>query len=345
MSTDIATAGERQSGSLISAILAAAKDPGVDPEKVKTMAELAMTLQDRELKAEFQRDLNAAMMEMPVITKDGQIIIPANRDKGTPERKQGKFARYEDIDRVCRPILRRHNLAIRFDIGAKEGGGLAATPILSHANGYEHRGQAIPAPIDTSGAKNNLQGVGSTITYLKRYAYCAALNIVTEGIDDDGNLGRGTFVTLPFEREELVRNEAKAAANAGRYVEWFGSQSPKDRAWLINSGLHEQYGGQPALPPAAARPAETTVEAQAKTAPKADPPPPPKEKPRLSARQWVDQFKADLGRCGTIDAVDEFMEEARESLDKLRGSNEAMWNESQQAYRDRRAALEEGRLV
>lgn len=349
------------SNSVVLQVLAMAKDPSVDADKVKTLADLAVTLQDRELKAEFQRDLNAAMMDMPVITRDGQIVIPANRDKGTPERKQGRFARFEDIDRVCRPILKAHRLAIRFDVGERQGGGVTVTPILSHSNGYEHVGKALAAPIDTSGAKNNVQGVGSAITYLKRYGYCAALNIVTEGIDDDGNMGRAAIVTLPHEREDTVRREAAEAHEAGRYAQWFGTQSPKDRAFLIGSGLHAEYGGQPALPPVSERPeakpketesvssdpsgSQVTGDKGGPSGQEAEAAHQPTTKPRRTPRQWVDGFKGELGKCQTVGFLDEFMEGKRELLDKLKDSDPALWEETQQAYRDRKAAIEEGRLV
>ncbi len=45
----------------------------------------------------------------------------------------------------------------------------------------------MPLPLDTSGSKNNIQGMGSSLTYGKRYLVTAMLNIVTEGEDKDGN--------------------------------------------------------------------------------------------------------------------------------------------------------------
>lgn len=242
-----AAAPVRQSDNLLAQVIAAAKDPTVDAAKMETLARLVNSQQDREREIEFNRSKNAAIMEMPVITKEGRIIIPANRDKGTPERQQGRFARWEDIDRVIRPILARYNLALSFDTAERQGGGLTVTPILSHTNGYTERGGAFPVPPETSGSKNAAQAMGSSLSYGKRYAGCAMLNIVTEGVDDDANMGRGTSVTLPFEREQLVRQEAEEAFNAGRYLAYFTEQSPKDRAWLVSSGLHEQYGGQPMI--------------------------------------------------------------------------------------------------
>jgi hypothetical protein len=47
----------------------------------------------------------------------------------------------------------------------------------------------MPAPTDTSGGKSNVQGVGSTNSYLRRYIACNLFNIVVVGDDDDGNGG------------------------------------------------------------------------------------------------------------------------------------------------------------
>lgn len=340
----VAVREERQSPNFLAAILAAAKDPTVDAEKVKSLAELAVSLQDRERETEFNQDLNAAIMEMPVITKDGRIVI---RKPGEAEREQGRFARLEDIDRVCRPIAARHNLAYSWDVG-DSGSGPVVAIILTHANGYQVQSTGMKMPLDTSGGKNNVQGAGSAVTYGKRYTLCARFNIQTEGADDDGNLGRGTVVNLTHERAATVLAEAEAAHEAGTYLEFFSRQSPKDRGWLISSGNHVRFGGQAALPGGNQR-ARTVADDQPPVdqggpsvdQPKAEPEPPK----RLSARQWVDQFKRDLGLCQNIDVVDEFMEEARESLDKLKGTNEGLWNDCQTAYRDRRQAIEEGRLV
>jgi hypothetical protein len=47
----------------------------------------------------------------------------------------------------------------------------------------------MPAPLDTSGGKSTVQGVGSTNSHLRRYIACNIFNIVVAGDDDDGNGG------------------------------------------------------------------------------------------------------------------------------------------------------------
>lgn len=307
----------RQSDNLLQQVIMAAKDPNIDATKMETLARLVNTQQDREREIEFNQSKNAAIMEMPVLTKDGRIIIT----KDGRSREQGRFARWEDIDRVVRPILSRHNLALSFDIAERQGGGMTVTPILSHTNGYTQRGGAFPVPPETSGSKNAAQAMGSAATYGKRYAGCAMLNIVTEGADDDGNLGRGTVVSLPYEREQTVLREAEQAAAEGRYQEWYTQQSPKDRGYLVTTGKHEEFGGQPVLegpkptpgpsqredaPPARTGP-ETRPEPRQAADERDDRPPPPTEDPspptggtggsggRRTPEQMVEDFETRLG--------------------------------------------------
>lgn len=238
---------------VVAYIMDGATSGAVDATVLTAMTQLAVAMKqeerldhDRRERAEFNRDLNAAIMAMPVITKAGIIKIPANAAKGTAERTQGRFARYEDIDRVVRPILQQHNLAIRFDVGESDKV-TTVTPVLTHANGYTERGGTMRLPLDDSGAKNNVQGVGSSVSYGKRYTMMAMLNIVSEGTDDDGSLGKFE-IGMPHEREVTVLEQAEDAHTAGTYAAFFASQSTKDRAWLISSGHHARLGGAAALP-------------------------------------------------------------------------------------------------
>jgi hypothetical protein len=59
----------------------------------------------------------------------------------------------------------------------------------------------MPLPFDTSGSKNSIQAVGSSMSYGKRYLLFAMLNLVTEGQDDDA-LAAG----MQFIEEQQVNN-------------------------------------------------------------------------------------------------------------------------------------------
>lgn len=305
-----------ESANLLSSIVAAARDPAVDAGKMEAMANLALKLQAHEQEQQFNRDLNAALIAMPVITKAGRIEIPAK--DGNPARVQGHFARFEDLNAVVKPLLAENNLAITFDLGSDERGVPNCIPILRHTNGWVWTGRALSAPIDSSGSKNNTQGVGSTTSYLKRYTMCAALNIVVESEDDDANGGQ---ILMPNERGNLIIEAATAAFDDGNYTSWFATQSPKDRAWLIQSGKHAEYGG-PALPAPEKRP-EQAAGAPA-THEKAEQAKATDDERR---RNWVASYCNKARACRNTGELDALKAEQRDTLDKLRDGYPDLWRE------------------
>lgn len=331
-----AVAPSSNSGNLLNQVIEASRDPAVDAEKMQAMANLAIQLQDREMQQQFNRDYNAAIMEMPVITKDGRIVI---KDKNTGAVIQSTvFAKYEDLDRVVRPIAHKHNLAYSFEIGG-DAQRITVRPVLRHSNGFVERGEAMPLPLETSGSKNNVQGAGSSQTYGKRYALTAAFAIVAEGVDDDGNQGQA--VSLPHEREQAVLTDASAAGQAGHYDEWFRKQSPRDRAYLVQSGKHAEYGGK-ALPPPARVETRVKVEEPPEPArgPDAGPSPGQREtgpdQDEAKAGTWARAYIAQVKQCRSLDA-----------LTQLQDSKQAFRSRIKQAYPDiwRDIAAAEGTAV
>ncbi|MNO71030.1 ERF superfamily protein [compost metagenome] len=63
---------------------------------------------------------------------------------------------------------------------------MSVTGILMHRAGHREQTTML-LPLDTSGSKNAVQALGSSVSYGKRYVLCALLNITTRGEDDDGN--------------------------------------------------------------------------------------------------------------------------------------------------------------
>src|SRR5665647_1461668 len=61
---------------------------------------------------------------------------------------------------------------------------------------YHTSGQILESEMDLLNDKNTMQGLGSAITYARRYAMSTILGIVTEE-DDDGNGASGTPASPP----------------------------------------------------------------------------------------------------------------------------------------------------
>lgn len=170
------TAVADYSGGLLEVIARAARDPSVDIDKMERLISMQERVQARDAEIAFNRAFAAMQPKLPSITKGNQIV-----HKG---QVISEYAEWADISRIVTPILSDHGFSLSFKSG-NSGGQVSVTAILRHALGHKDE-STLPLPLDTSGAKNAVQSVGSTISYGKRYTACPLLNIVTEGEDDDG---------------------------------------------------------------------------------------------------------------------------------------------------------------
>ena len=119
--------------------------------------------------------------------------------------KQGHNCMHADlaIDIVAKvaPLLSEHGLSHKWITKSMEGG-VEVTCKITHVQGYSESTSMFAGP-DTSGSKNAIQAIGSTVTYLQRYTLKAALGLAEGGQDDDGN-GSGdntVFIKPPNEDE------------------------------------------------------------------------------------------------------------------------------------------------
>lgn len=200
-------------------------NPDVAPEKAAAMMELTFKLEDRQARADFIAAKVAAIAEMPSIGKDGQNTHTGSR-----------YATWERMQPLITPILSRHGLVLTFEVG-HEGPRVTVAPVLS-GHGWEERGGAIVLPADTGKGRNDVQAVGSSVQYGKRYAAMAMLNLIAKGLaeDDDGNAGGGT----PLDPYEALTDQERAWVDEGRlqakegveaYSEWF--KADKHRAGFL----------------------------------------------------------------------------------------------------------------
>jgi hypothetical protein len=64
---------------------------------------------------------------------------------------------------------------------------IAVTCVLTHRMGHSEE-TTLKALPDTSGSKNSIQAIGSTVTYLERYTLLAAMGMAAAGMDNDSRL-------------------------------------------------------------------------------------------------------------------------------------------------------------
>jgi hypothetical protein len=97
-----------------------------------------------------------------------------------------RYADFAAIARAVDPIITKFGLSYRFRTAQSER--ISVTCVLSHEAGHSEE-TTLSGPSDTSGNKNSIQAIGSTLTYLQRYSLVQALGLAAAN-DDDGNGGK-----------------------------------------------------------------------------------------------------------------------------------------------------------
>jgi hypothetical protein len=145
---------------------------------VETLERL-MALQERWEANEARREYDAA------------IALARARIKPTIKTREASFGsgkaayKYEDLSDIATdvdPILAEYGLSYRWE-AAHEGSVMTVTCIVSHARGHRER-SSLPGRPDTSGSKNEIQALGSAVTYLQRYTLKLALGLAAAKDDD-----------------------------------------------------------------------------------------------------------------------------------------------------------------
>lgn len=145
---------------------------------------------------EITKALAAAQGEFTNPERNRTVRVATKAKEGKPAGSYTfDYATFDNILAATRPILAKHALAVIQGVSTKENH-VTVTTRVAHSSGewYED---------EITGAADNadIQAIGSTCTYLKRYSYTAMLNIAAEE-DDDGVAGAGNDAEK-FDRDTL----------------------------------------------------------------------------------------------------------------------------------------------
>ncbi len=168
----------RKPQSILEVIARAAANPRVEIQKMQALLTLQMDIEKRQAEVEFNAALARLMPKLPRIEKNG--VIPDNLGK-----IRSRFARYEDIDRVTRPLLAEEGFSISFRTEEPTPGSVRVIGRLAHCMGHALE-SSVTVPISAPPKATGTQAVGSSVSYGKRYVVVNMLNIICVGEDTDG---------------------------------------------------------------------------------------------------------------------------------------------------------------
>lgn len=204
-------------------MLQAAVAQGADLERIQKL----MDLQDR---WEAKQALHAFNAALAAFKKNPPTIV---KDLMNKQYTNAWYTSLGNLVNTTNAALGEHGLSASWEI--EQGELIAVTCILEHVLGHSRRVR-LEGPPDTSGSKNTLQQIRSTLTYLKGSTFEAVTGIASRvgNQDDDGN-GAG--------KKEKVED-----APAG-YLKWRADMTaladnglkPLTEAWSKSDGNFRRF--------------------------------------------------------------------------------------------------------
>ena len=161
----------------LTVLQAAINNPGLDIEKMEKFINLYEKMENKKSEQAYYEAFPKLQSELPEVSKDGKIIVNGEI--------RSNYAKFETIMKVIQPALTANGFGISFIPRIAEGKIIVSCKV-SHTGGHIEKAD-IELPFDSSGTKNTVQSIGSSMTYAKRYALCLILNIPVGGEDNDGN--------------------------------------------------------------------------------------------------------------------------------------------------------------
>lgn len=159
-------------------------DKRLTVDKLAQLIALDKQLRAEQAKAEYWAAFERMRPNLPVIEKKG-IIRGKSEVKGKPGPIQSRYARFEDIQRIIKPILAQFGFVSSYSTEWPALTTLCVVGRLTHVGGHFEESR-FQSPADASGGKNAIQGLGSANSYGKRYTIKDLLNLEEQGVDDDG---------------------------------------------------------------------------------------------------------------------------------------------------------------
>jgi hypothetical protein len=196
-----------------------------------------MAMYERIKAKEAELTYNAAKGR--ILKKLAGIKIVKNRsvlyeiEKGKPQKgtyEAFKYAPLEEIDKHLRPVLAEEEMDLSYSGEPREDGGILIPGRLKHLPSGHYEDSFMPAPLDTTGGKSDVQAVGSTNSFLRRYVAGNIFNIVVVGDDDDGTGG-----TIDGAQTKTILEMIKKAKAGPKFLKYMKARSVPEAGSLENA--------------------------------------------------------------------------------------------------------------
>lgn len=132
-----------------------------------------------------------------------------------------KYAGLSESIEAIQPLLSQFGLSHQWKT-RQDGNMITVECTVTHRLGHSESTSLSAAP-DTSGSKNAIQSIGSTVSYLERYTLYAILGLSSREMDDDGKGSGGNQVEVITDSQvmDLLALINEVSANEKQFCAYF----------------------------------------------------------------------------------------------------------------------------
>jgi hypothetical protein len=170
---------EETDGSPIVIMIKAMKEGGMDLEKLEKMMDLQNKWEANQARKAYTQAMSDFKKAPPEIEKDSHVEY--RTDKGVTKYNHASLG---NVTTKINTALGEHGLSAAWTTEQTEKG-VSVTCKITHVLGHFET-TMLTAACDSSGGKNAIQALGSTISYLERYTILALTGLATHEMDTDG---------------------------------------------------------------------------------------------------------------------------------------------------------------
>lgn len=185
-----------------------AMERGASTEQIGQMMDLQERWEKREAKKAYDEAFTAFKKNPPVLVKDKEVKF------GTTSYK------HAELDQVATLIgiaLSEHGLTHSWKTEQPDNGPISVTCTIKHVQGHSES-VTLKAGADTSGGKNSIQAIVSTVTYLERHTLTAITGVATKNQDDDG---KKSEVVTQDQADAIQALQEDVGANKAKFLKYF----------------------------------------------------------------------------------------------------------------------------
>lgn len=194
-----------------------AVEQGADIEKLEKL----MALQERWEANEARKAYFSAMASFKANAPE--LVKNAHVEYGTTKYDH---ATLDEVASKIAAAMSPYGLSFKWETSQSEGGLIKVTCVVSHVQGYSESTPLQASP-DQSGGKNNIQAIGSSVSYLQRYTLLAATGLAVKGQDDDAKAPPAPVITSE-QINTIVDMITVTESNESKLLEFVGAKSIKE---------------------------------------------------------------------------------------------------------------------